>query len=93
MLGKGYGMREMREWQRKRWRQRNREWQREREMVPSELQAVLDKHALRHQDLASYLDITECTLRRYLRGTAVIPVPIVLLLRALEAMQVEPDVP
>jgi predicted transcriptional regulator len=68
-------------------------WQAEREMAPGELAAAIERYRLTQADVGAWLGVTERTVRRYLRGTAVIPVPIVLLLRALEAMQVEPDVP
>ena len=53
----------------------------------------MQRHRLRQIDLAAYLGIRERTLRRYLRGTASIPVPIVLLLRALDQLRTPPEIP
>ena len=55
-------------------------------MAPSEIAAFMRRHALYQAEMMAYLDIGERTLRRYLRGTAPIPVPIVLLLRALDQL-------
>ena len=68
-------------------------WQRERDMAPSELAAVIARHRLTQREVMAWLDIGERTLRRYLRGAAPIPVPIVLLLRALEELHEPPDIP
>jgi hypothetical protein len=68
-------------------------WQYRREMAPGELADFLCDRGLRQLQLADYLDIGERTLRRYLTGEAPIPVPIVLLLRALAWHEEAPVVP
>jgi hypothetical protein len=68
-------------------------WQRDREMAPAELAGFMQRHRLPQTEMMAYLDIGERTLRRYLRGTAPIPVPIVLILRALDELREPPDIP
>ena len=74
-------------------RQKPHDWQLEREMAPDELRMFLDRNRLYQMELAAYLDIDERTVRRYLRGAASVPVPVVLLLRALDEMEVTPKLP
>ena len=60
---------------------------------PAELAGFMQRHRLPQTEMMAYLDIGERTLRRYLRGAAPIPVPIVLLLRALDELREPPDIP
>lgn len=69
------------------------QWQYRREMAPGELADFIRDCGLRQLQLADYLDVGERTMRRYLTGEAVIPVPIVLLLRSLAWHEEAPVVP
>jgi DNA-binding transcriptional regulator YiaG len=65
-------------------------WQAEREMAPGELYALQVAFDMSQSEFAKYLGIGERSMRRYLQGTAPIPVAVVLLLRALCYYDVTP---
>lgn len=69
------------------------EWQNRRTMTPRELQRALGSLGLSQAAMARYCDVNERTVRRYLVGDCPVPAPIVLLLRALLAYDVDPMVP
>ena len=68
-------------------------WQTERTMTPVQYRAALKDLDMNVAQAARYLGVGERTSHRYIRGETSIPVSVVLLLRALKAMQVKPLVP
>lgn len=58
-------------------------WQGGRKMSAAELRTLQLAFGMTNLELARYLDVDERSVRRYTTGTAVIPVPVALLLRAL----------
>jgi len=68
-------------------------WQAERTMTPVQYRAALKDLDMNVAQAARYLGVGERTSHRYVRGETSIPVSVVLLLRALKAMQVKPLVP
>ena len=68
-------------------------WQTERTMSPVQYRAALKDLDMNVAQAARYLGVGERTSHRYVRGETSIPVSVVLLLRALKAMQVKPLVP
>jgi len=68
-------------------------WQTERTMTPVQYRAALKDLDMNVAQAARYLGVGERTSHRYIRGETSIPVSVVLLLRALKAMNTRPLVP
>jgi len=69
------------------------DWQAERSMTPVQYRAILAELRLNVAQAGRYLGISERTSHRYIRGETEIPVPVILLLRGLKALQIKPLVP
>lgn len=60
-------------------------WTKKREMSPVEFRHTLKRLGMSQAAAGRFLGVSERTARRYARGAAAIPVPSVLLLRAILA--------
>lgn len=69
------------------------DWQKQRSMDAHEFAVTMKKLKMTKAGMARYLDCSSSTVRRYSRGVKEIPVPEVLLLRALLHFQARPLVP
>lgn len=68
-------------------------WQTERIMTPLQYRRIIKLLSLTQAGAARFLGVSERTSRRYIEGTAVIPVSVALLLRSMIAHDETPIVP
>ena len=68
-------------------------WQDDRSMSPEQFAWTIKRLGLNKGQMSRYLGCSMSTVQRYFDGNTKIPVPIVLLLRALVFYNITPEVP
>jgi len=75
------------------WNPQSDDWQTQRSIGPRQYRALIASLRMTQTGAGRYLGVSARTAARYASGDAEVPPPAVMLLRALEAYNIEPLVP